>query len=701
MTKALVGLLVILETLATAASPARATVDFSVSRLAGTDRYDTARVIAEGTFPSAGTALIASGQTYPDALSASYLAGNQAAPILLTTATAPVPPATLKALSDLQVKNVILIGGPASIGPDVANQLGATPSTNPTGGTLNVTQLGGADRYATSALIAEFPGSTFVGTEDGLQTAIVASGTNFPDAVSAGPLADAARLPILLTDPSTLPSDTSSALTILGIQQVLILGGSVAVSQAVETSIRSLGMSTVRLAGTTRSDTSRLVAEFAISNLLFSRAHAELASGDAAGQGIDALAGGPHAGLDGPAPTLVTNSTTDLGAVATFAAVHRATLTSAHALGGPLRLPDPLLARLGAASGQGATNQTFPGSPSGMQSRPLSSALNPGQGAITVSFSHITAPVRIALFPCPDVSSDSLGNVLFKDTTPSTLHAADIGTTQTGAAAIVALNGTAQPAGTRKGGPLAPNSAGIVTVTVDSGAFDCAVPVAFVDNNPANGQLDLNALHQPVEAFGMAGPIGWVPSEAPNGSTGGIVQYVDRAQLLVVAGNQRYNLRSSDTPYYHDTFRITFQQFLTGLSVGDAFDFFAGQYTQVAPNTFDLYQDRPGTPSNVTAVAGDFDTNPADNAPNDVQIAWAAPVPLDGLIDHYVIRRYASDAVTVQATLSTAAGSGPYAETFNDLELAAGAYWYSVQAVSATGDTSTQSPLTEVVVPGP
>jgi hypothetical protein len=282
-----------------------------------------------------------------------------------------------------------------------------------------------------------------------------------------------------------------------------------------------------------------------------------------------------------------------------------------------------------------------------------------------------------------------LGNVTFADADGNSL-ADGLALTQTGAAAIVLVNGTAEPAGTRHVNGVAPASNGTISVTMDSGAFDCATLVAFRDTN-GNHALDLGAREHPLEPFAVAGPIGWLPPEAANGATGGLVQFVDRSRLVVVAGGQTYNLQTADTPYYNASFRIPFDMFLSAVSVGDAFDFFSGQYSRVAPNTFDLYQDRPATPTNVSVQIGDFDSSATDSAPNDVQVVWAAPTPLDALIDHYVIRRYNADGSVLEATLATSAGSGPLIEALVDVDVPSGLHRYTVQAVAETGDAGGQS----------
>ncbi|MCU1461643.1 MAG: hypothetical protein JWO37_1718 [Acidimicrobiales bacterium] len=323
---------------------ASATPDFAFTRLAGGSRYDTAAAIATTSFTTADTVVVATGQNFPDALAAAYLAGADTGPILLTGQHVPVPAATLDAISALKTKHVVLAGGTTAIGQDVQSALGNVTSTSASGGSLDVTRASGANRYDTMAAIAQTPPSSHVGSVGGKRTAIVASGENFPDALAAGPLSWARGLPIVLTTSAALSPQAAQVLGALGVEQVLIEGGAGAVSTATEAAIHAHGVTTLaRFAGVDRSDTARLTAEYATANLGFSTSHVDLATGDQAQGGADALAGGPHGGAD-TSPVLVTNSASDAGQAAAYAAAHRSTLATGDALGGSAALPDTTLA---------------------------------------------------------------------------------------------------------------------------------------------------------------------------------------------------------------------------------------------------------------------------------------------------------------------------------------------------------------------
>ena len=306
------------------------------SRLAGADRFGTAAAIARATFTQSDTVLLASGleRNLPDALAGNYLAGLQNAPILLTTPGS-MPAVTRQAIAALGAKRVIILGGPSAVSEAQASTLR---------GTYAVERVGGRDRYETAALIATRPQAAGVVAQ---KTAIVARGDVFPDALVSGPISYRANYPILLTRPGGIDSFTSNALRTLGIENVIIAGGTQAVSTAAETQIRgSRGTTAVgirRFAGADRMSTATAMATFATSELSFgfARTHANLARGD---QMADAVAGGPHAGREGSVILLTANPTTLGTATAAYLAAESISLEGGHVFGGPAAVSDAVIA---------------------------------------------------------------------------------------------------------------------------------------------------------------------------------------------------------------------------------------------------------------------------------------------------------------------------------------------------------------------
>jgi C1A family cysteine protease/putative cell wall-binding protein len=118
---------------------------------------------------------------------------------------------------------------------------------------VNVSRVSGNDRYKTAAAIAEkaFP----VGSEK----AILVSGDNFPDALSAAAYAGAQNCPILITENETLTGTTSDLMKTLGVKSVTIIGGTGAVSENTENMVKELNISTARIEGDDRIQTANAV----------------------------------------------------------------------------------------------------------------------------------------------------------------------------------------------------------------------------------------------------------------------------------------------------------------------------------------------------------------------------------------------------------------------------------------------------------
>lgn len=267
------------------AAPAGATPDFAFERIAGKDRFDTARVIS-GQQGKSDLVVLARGDVFADALAGTYLAGINNAPILLTRSDG-LPAETDQAINDAGATRVIILGGVNAISPAVEEHLRAKG--------LAVERVGGVDRYETSALVARHGGPAVLGSSDGLRTAIVVSGANFPDALSGGPVSYFKHFPTFLTTPGAASPALLAAIDALEIRQVIIIGGPTAVAAGVESTLRSRGLNVNRLFGQDRSGTSVAVARIAIERFGFRASHLNVARGD---DFADALAFTAHAGRD-------------------------------------------------------------------------------------------------------------------------------------------------------------------------------------------------------------------------------------------------------------------------------------------------------------------------------------------------------------------------------------------------------------------
>ena len=99
------------------------TVIPATRRIAGSNRYETAHLIArEIGLPKEGHVFLASGMSYPDALSIAPVAAFLSTPVLLTHPDRLLPELEL-ALEDLGVRRITLIGGPRAISPELESVL--------------------------------------------------------------------------------------------------------------------------------------------------------------------------------------------------------------------------------------------------------------------------------------------------------------------------------------------------------------------------------------------------------------------------------------------------------------------------------------------------------------------------------------------------------------------------------------------------
>jgi putative cell wall-binding protein len=219
--------------------------DVDVTRYAGANRYETAAAIAravgtpeEGAY--AKTAIVASGQNYPDALAISPFAARSGVPILpvLAGQTPDVIKATLR---DLGVEHCIIVGGTGVVGPAVESWLES--SGHRKSGVADNTKspdarLHGPDRYATGLQVLKFT-SGVEGFDD--SELYVATATNWPDALAVGPLAGGAGTPLLLLNGEDISYSPSVATYLLQQRssppEVTAVGGAGAIDDFVRSQI--------------------------------------------------------------------------------------------------------------------------------------------------------------------------------------------------------------------------------------------------------------------------------------------------------------------------------------------------------------------------------------------------------------------------------------------------------------------------------
>jgi len=116
-------------------------------------------------------------------------------------------------------------------------------------------RLGGSDRYATAVETSKH------GWGSGSSTIVLVCGSDFPDALSAAPLAKSYNAPILLTEVGELPGVVSTEISRLKPTKAYIVGGTGVISTNIETQLKAKGISDIqRLGGVNRYETATLVA---------------------------------------------------------------------------------------------------------------------------------------------------------------------------------------------------------------------------------------------------------------------------------------------------------------------------------------------------------------------------------------------------------------------------------------------------------
>ncbi|MGI6218239.1 MAG: cell wall-binding repeat-containing protein, partial [Coriobacteriales bacterium] len=136
----------------------------------------------------------------------------------------------------------------------------SAPETASAATTHTVAVYSGADRYSTAAY--EASAAYDAGAKSGTAVLVGGEGDAWADAHSASSLAGAMRAPILITEKDSLSSSASSVISSKGISNVIVIGGTEAVSSDVVESLESLGCSVERISGSDRYDTQAAIYEY-------------------------------------------------------------------------------------------------------------------------------------------------------------------------------------------------------------------------------------------------------------------------------------------------------------------------------------------------------------------------------------------------------------------------------------------------------
>lgn len=311
----------------------------SATRVAGADRFTTAIEVAKRTHPAGSrTAVLCSGRSFPDGLSASSLAGALDSPIMLTEQRW-LPASVGAHLKAMGTDTVYIVGGTTAVSFLVETDLARwVPG-------ITIIRVAGASRYETAGEVADWVHGILGQRPSRI---FLASGVSFPDALALSPLAYSLHAPILLTEPTALPAATKAAIErARGAStrkvDVMVAGGTAAVSADVASAAtKAAGGTFMRTYGPTRYETALAIAERAIFSGWAAPENVAVASGITF---PDSLGGASLPGSRGGVLLLCPATTLGVSSSAFMKSFDFA-IDDSWALGGKAAVTEPVLAEM-------------------------------------------------------------------------------------------------------------------------------------------------------------------------------------------------------------------------------------------------------------------------------------------------------------------------------------------------------------------
>lgn len=196
---------------------------YNIKRLSGEDRYGTCNSIVKEFGVKEGTpVVIVNGLNFADALSVSAPASIKGYPVLLSGNGA-LPEYAKSIIKTAKPSEVFIIGGEGALSKNIEDEVKKIYSS------LKITRLSGKDRYETSLKVNKY--------FDNNETVIMASGINYPDALSGSALAGKLNASLLLINAGSL-NNQIKFINKEKTKEVILLGGEGVLSKKVENSIK-------------------------------------------------------------------------------------------------------------------------------------------------------------------------------------------------------------------------------------------------------------------------------------------------------------------------------------------------------------------------------------------------------------------------------------------------------------------------------
>lgn len=332
-------------------------------RIAGKGRYDTMQSVSiKGWQPNVrpNTVFVANGASFNDAIACACLAGLYGSPVILTDGQS-LSAQAREEIIRLYPYNVVIVGGAKAVSSSVEQDILEALNSNGSpydGIQLDVQprteRIAGQRSDDTSALAATalFLQKSLVLQEadnavmpsDGTQ-AIVVTGDNYPDAISAAALSYAFKIPVYYVQNGSYISDSVfRSMRECGVNKVLVVGGRAAVSDDVLAQLEAAGVGIqARIGGKTAVDTSVLVAEYATNVLGMCADYVGIAT---SGDWSDALCGSMLCGQRNAVLLLDDGKS---GSCLDFVSQNRMSIREGYVFGGKLAISDETLNALSAA----------------------------------------------------------------------------------------------------------------------------------------------------------------------------------------------------------------------------------------------------------------------------------------------------------------------------------------------------------------
>lgn len=213
-------------------------IPVTLTRLAGSTRFETADKIAQTGWSSASTVILATSKSFKDALTGASISGLYDAPILITEGGASLEPIVRNRIKALGASNVIIIGGNNAIPASIESELSTF---------CKVTRLAGQNDST-----VETAEHLIKNSSQKIDTAIIVNSSAYPDALSIAPVSAIGKYPILFSNGASISSETRNILVNNGISNVVIVGGEGVVSANVANALKSLGINVKRISGSDR-----------------------------------------------------------------------------------------------------------------------------------------------------------------------------------------------------------------------------------------------------------------------------------------------------------------------------------------------------------------------------------------------------------------------------------------------------------------